>query len=683
MVLPDYVDQEFLRHLVLATPDPLFLCDEAGNIVLANEHALRAFGYELGELLGRSVEVLVPERFRPDHPQQRARYMANPAVRPMGQRRSLSAVHKNGREIPVEISLSTFTAGEKKYVLAAIRDVTEQRRMEAFIQDGNLILSRVAAGAPLAEALPMIVVFVERSGEKIRCAILRHETAKRAFVVEAAPSMPAEYVRKIESRRIDPGSGLWCEAAFYGESLIVTDVTAAAYRTEFAESAPAQTRACWSEPILDSQGELLGTFVVYGEEPREPSPREIEVLSLAAHMAGIGMERDRRGKQLQEQEQQLRRKHRLEAVGSLTGGIAHEFNNLLQTITAYTDFALSAIDPADPVQRDLTTVRTAAGRATALTRQLLSFCRQHPMDRRQLDLNALVDETCTMLRPLIGANIEFRILRATEKPEVAGDFGQLQQALINLCLNARDAMPEGGTLTISTRAATAACGRPECVGVRAPAVLTVQDTGCGMTPEIKERIFDPFFTTKELGRGTGLGLPAVHGIVEQHGGGIEIESAPGRGTTVRILLPPDGGKIVAAAEDVVSARIPLAGGTILVAEDDEAVRIALQRILESAGYTVLLAGDGEEAVQLFESRRGSIDLAMFDVIMPKRGGRWAAARLLEARPDLPIVFCTGYDPDADAAAWNEFPNATMLVKPVEAEHLLKCIRTKLEQLRQA
>lgn len=678
-MLPEFVDQEFLRHLFLATPDPLFLCNEVGEIILANEHALRTFGYERSELLNQPIEILVPERFRADHPRQRTHYLANPSVRPMGLRRSLHAVHKSGAEIAVEISLSTFTTAEQKYVLASVRDVSEQRRMEEFIQDGNLILSRLAAGTVLAEVLAMIIVFVERSLAGIRCAVLRQDPAKRALVVEAAPSLPAEFAQALENRRIEAGVGVWSEAAYYGEALIISDAHAAPYRDEFAALGLPDVRACWTEPVKDSHGDLLGAFVIYRNDPRDPDPRESDVLSLAAHMTGIGMERDRRGKQLQQQEQQLRRKHKLEAIGSLTGGIAHEFNNLLQTITAYTDFAQSATNPADPVQRDLSTVRTAADRATELTRQLLSFCRQHPINRRLLDLNELIDETYTLLRPLIGENIEVRILRSPEKAEILGDFGQLQQVLINVCLNARDAMPDGGVLVVSARSAAPPCSRPECVGVRAPALLTVQDTGCGMTPEVKERIFDPFFTTKELGRGTGLGLPAVLGIVQQHGGEIEVDTAPGRGTTVRILLPPPSGEATAAVGNVASERSSVRGETILLAEDDEPVRSAMQRILEGAGYVVIAAEDGRQAVQWFESRGGAIDLALLDVVMPKRGGRWAAARLRELRSDLPLIFCTGYDPDTAVASVEEFPDATTIVKPVHAAQLLAAVHAKLNQ----
>jgi nitrogen-specific signal transduction histidine kinase/FixJ family two-component response regulator len=406
-------------------------------------------------------------------------------------------------------------------------------------------------------------------------------------------------------------------------------------------------------------------------------------MTLAAHMVGIAMECDRRHRRLLEQDEQLRQKQKLEAVGSLTGGISHEFSNLLQTITAYTDFALANAAATEQIHEDLMNVRCAAKRATSLTRQLLSFCRRHPIDRRLINLNTLVQETCNLVQPLLGENIGLAVVQDATMPEVMGDYSQLQQSLINLCINARDAMPQGGRLSIRTQAVDNVPGITADDDSRVWAMLTVQDTGVGMSSELKSRIFEPFFTTKELGKGTGLGLPVVYGIVQQHDGILDVDTAPKRGTTFRIYLPSADGDAQSTAStergsrDCVTARNR---ETILVAEDDKAVRDALSRILQGAGYRIVLAQSGEDAVRLFQTHRNTLALAMLDVAMPGKGGRWAAAQIHGRCPEFPLIFCTGYDPDT-VKATEALADTPTIVKPVDAEHLLRTVGDTLAKSR--
>jgi PAS domain S-box-containing protein len=677
-------DDNLLRQLFSAAPDAQIVTDLDGKILLVNEQTLLTFGYQLEELLGLEVEVLIPERFRQDHPRRRSQYLADPSTRPMGPWRSFNGRHKRGMEIPVEVRLSKLAIPSGSYILAAIRDVSERRWMESMIQGNSMTLEMIATGALLSDVLITIVNLFEQSNPRIRCAVLRRDVHERRVVIEEASSLSEEYRRTITDKFTDPARELASEAVYQGERIVAIDAIGNYSRPEMGNP----IRACWSEPVKDSMGETLGAIVALCEEPRDPTPREREQLSFAAHMVGIGMERDCRSRQSLDQQAQLRQKHKLEAVGALAGGIAHEFNNLLQVISAYTDFALTNVPPTASTYQDLTTVRTAAKRATSLTRQLLGFCRRQPLEQQLFFPNRLMSETADLLRPLIGENTQLTVACDEKAPCVLGDVSQLQQVLMNLCINARDAMPEGGQLRISTQTVTPmsndAAPSHFLTKDHPGVVLTVQDTGIGMSADVRARIFEPFFTTKELGKGTGLGLSMAYGIIAQHGGQIKVDSEPGKGTTFRIFLPAaegDASKCVEPDSDTDKADHTAASeaSTILVVEDDASVRGALERIVRRAGYSVLTAENGDMALKLFEDHPNVPAMAVLDMVMPGLSGRAVAARMRELRPGFPLIFCTGYDPDGTAPLAGALTDVPTVGKPVEAEQLLKVVRSVLDK----
>ncbi len=676
-------DNEFIREVLFATPDNLVVIDHEGRIVLVNEQALDTFGFRRDELLGQRIEILIPPRYRHDHPQRRAEYLEAPSMRTMGLWRSLTAINKRGIEIPVEVSLNTVSTKTGRYVLAAIRNVSEQRWMESVIQCSNITLARIASGTPLEEVLTAIIAFIEQSCVNVRVCIVRCEAEENRLLVESVSTLSPRCCAALQNLDVNTRQGMWSEAAFHGERICITDICEKFFGPRHLDLVAEGIRGCWSEPIKDGKGNVLGAMVMFCEEPREPQAREVEAIHLFAHMVGIVMERDLRQRQLLEQEERLRHKHKLEAVGSLTGGIAHEFNNLLQTISAYTDFAIESVDPSEQALQDLVTVRCATQRATSLTRQLLSFCRQHPINRRRIDLTGLVNETINLVQPLLGENIKlvFEQDSAPALSEVIGDFGQLQQTLINLCINSRDAMPDGGRMRICTVAVEQIPGRPSPENRHGWVMLSVQDTGCGMTREVKDRIFEPFFTTKELGKGTGLGLPMVYGVVQQHDGVLEVDSTPQGGTTFRIYLPTTE-SIGSPPAECELFEVPktnlLKGGseTILLAEDEQSVREALERMLKEAGYAVVSAETGEDAVRLFATHRDSVALVMLDVVMPGHGGRWAAAQIKELSPETPLILCTGYDPTASGGR-EDFGDLSTIIKPVDRKQLLAMVQDQL------
>ncbi|MFO0584313.1 MAG: ATP-binding protein [Anaeromyxobacter sp.] len=359
----------------------------------------------------------------------------------------------------------------------------------------------------------------------------------------------------------------------------------------------------------------------------------------------------------------LEETQRLEAVGRLAGGIAHDLNNLLTPILVCARLVKDGLPAADPAREDLETITRAAERARALTAQVLAFSRRQRLELKVLDLNEVVRGFHELLPRLIGEDVKVRVSTAPGRLRVRGDAGQLQQVLMNLAVNARDAMPGGGVLELSTAARADGA-----------AVLSVRDSGVGMDAALQARAFEPFFTTKPVGKGTGLGLSTCHGIVKQHGGEIELESAPGRGTTFRITLPgaaeePEAPAAATAPAAAAAARAPGAG-TILLVEDEPLVRQLATRVLSAAGYAVVEAENGPGALALARRLEG-IDLLLTDVVMPGIGGRELRDRIVAEHPGVPVLFMSGYPalPGSDEPL-GFAPNEVILPKPFTGEELL-------------
>lgn len=380
-------------------------------------------------------------------------------------------------------------------------------------------------------------------------------------------------------------------------------------------------------------------------------------------------------------EAQLRQAQKMEAIGQLAGGVAHDFNNLLQAIRGYTDLSLAALDEDGPLRANLQEVRRASDRAAALTRRLLAFSRRETVQPRHLDLNDVIGDLMKMLRRVIGEHVELAVREQTRVPPVYADPGHLEQILMNLCINARDAMAGGGTVTIETGVAhfdAESCRQKPWAKEGDFVVLTVSDTGKGIPEEIHDRIFEPFFTTKDMGEGTGLGLATVYAIVERQGGMIRFESAPACGTTFRVYFPAAEAPPAASADDARDADGAGGSETILLAEDDESVRKLAATVLERAGYRLVLARDGDEALRLFEQHAETIDLAIVDVVMPRKSGREVHDAVRAARPGVPVLFTSGYSRGAIEASRLPAGGSQLLQKPYSPGALLREVRQALD-----
>jgi PAS domain S-box-containing protein len=378
-------------------------------------------------------------------------------------------------------------------------------------------------------------------------------------------------------------------------------------------------------------------------------------------------------------EQQLLQAQKLEAVGRLAGGIAHDFNNLLTSINGLSDLVTADLEPG-PIRNDVQQIRAAGERAAQLTRQLLAFSRRQVLQPQRVDLNAIVREVAGMLYRVIAENIIVGVELTGANPTLRADPGQVSQVLMNLAVNARDAMPTGGRLDIRTAVLEAdhdTARRLELPGPGAYAQLTVVDTGCGMSEETRAHAFEPFFTTKPPGEGTGLGLATVYGIVKQSGGGIVIESEVGRGTSMRILLPVEPGDVAARPEPEEGPGLA-ATATVLVVEDEVCVRRLVTRVLQREGLRVLEAENAAAALELSRTFGEPIELLVTDVIMPGMSGPELSQALRRERPELRVILMSGYTPDAVRSQGLIAPDTAFVEKPMAPSRLVRAVRDALE-----
>jgi signal transduction histidine kinase len=379
---------------------------------------------------------------------------------------------------------------------------------------------------------------------------------------------------------------------------------------------------------------------------------------------------------------QLLQAQKMESIGRLAGGVAHDFNNILTAILSYAELSLMKLPEHDPLRGHLISIQEASEKAAKLTHQLLAFSRRQVLEMKVVDLNAIIRGLAKMLTRMIGEDMLLELRIGAMASFVRADEGQIEQVLMNLAVNARDAMPSGGRLLIETADVAPDDAVLKSQGVADPGqyvMLSVTDSGAGMSDEVRERIFEPFFTTKELGRGTGLGLATVYGIVKQHGGHIIVDSEPGKGTLFRILLPITAAPGPEQAAEP-SGPLPTGAETVLVVEDDELVRGLIDEVLAPLGYRVLITASGDDALKTSDSFPGPVDLLLTDVVMPGMNGRQLAEVMRTRRPGIKVLFMTGYTQDALSTQGILEPGVALIHKPLRPGTLARQIRQVLDSV---
>jgi signal transduction histidine kinase len=539
------------------------------------------------------------------------------------------------------------------------------------------ILEMIARGVPLLEVLDRLTRLNETEFPGLLASILLLDPTGKCLRHAAAPSLPESYTKAIDGAPIGPQAGSCGTAAYRKETVIVTDIQADPLWNDYRYLAePHELRACWSMPIFSQQGKVLGTFAMYYREVRSPSRAELQSLKATTHLAGIAIEKA-------QLEERLRDAQKMEAFGQLAGGIAHDFNNILTAVKG--NVSLLQVDGLSEPERVAVTneISDAADRAASLTRHLLTFSRRRLMEPQALDLNEIVAAVVKMLRRLIGEHIILETRYARGAVPVYADASMLEQVLVNLAVNSRDAMAKGGQLILET--ATVQVGKSEVLLSRhgrpgQHACLTVSDTGAGIAAEHLPHIFEPFFTTKEFGKGTGLGLSTVLGIIEQHRGWIEVQSQLGSGTTFHVYLPRSTKKKITSARPVEEPAIRGGTETILLVEDEEAVRRSIEKMLARYGYQIHTAVCGGTALEIWRQYHQSIQLIVTDVVMPGAvSGRALFDQMRSEKPDLKVIYCSGYPDDVlgNDALLRRNPN--FIEKPFAPEKLLRKIRACLDR----
>jgi PAS domain S-box-containing protein len=624
-----------LRAAVESAPSGLLMVDAEGRIVLVNKEIERLFGYPREELLGRSVDLLVPDALRQGHGDFRKGFLTDPRVRAMGAGRDLYGRRKDGTQVPVEIGLTPVATEEGLFILSSIVDITARRGAEA----------RFRAAV---ESSPAGMVMVDGQGR----IVLVNREVERMFGWQREELMGRSIELLVPAR--------------YGDEH-------PKYREGFFHAPDARPMGVGRD--------LFGLRKDGTEVPVEIGLNPIETeegLFVLSSIVDIS-ERKRDEAERERLEQELRQAQKMDAVGTLAGGIAHDFNNILAAILGFAELLGDSVSGAQGRQ-DLEELIAFTKRGKSLVEKIQAFGQRREGERRALDLGGPVREVASFLRSSLSPGIEISAAIHPEAPLVVADPSAMHQVLMNLGMNAGHAMPGGGRLSFEVDPLyvtdSRARAHPE-LREGHHALISVQDTGTGIPPEIQARVFEPFFTTKPVGQGSGLGLAIVHRIVQDHGGVLELESAPGAGTTFRVIVP--AADLHGAEEPNPATEAPKGSGErVLYVDDEPGLALVGKRRLERLGYRVVLAGDGEEAVERFRAAPDDFDVVVSDYLMPRRNGIELATEITRIRPDLPVVILTGFIDDLPEAVVRAAGVREILRKPATAGELAAVLSRVLE-----
>ncbi len=617
--------------------DGIITIDQSGAIESVNPAAEKMFGYRASELLGQNVKVLMPAPYREQHDDYVANYLATGEKKIIGIGREVVGQRRDGTVFPMDLAVSEVVIGGKRTFMGTVRDITQRKEIEEALRHERDFAESLVETAqvivlvldPEARIVRFNRFFEEISGYSL------DEVRGRDWFETFLPPRDRDRIRTVFARVMDdaPSRG--------NVNPIVT-------------RSGAERQIEWHNKTLrDADGEITGVLAT-GHDITE----RLEL------------------------EEQFRQAQKMEAIGRLAGGVAHDFNTLLGSILGYSEMLLDALPEEDPLRRPVAQIRRGAERGAGLTRQLLAFSRRQVLQPEVLDLNAVLGDMDDMLRRLIGADFELEHRQEGELGTVKVDAGQIQQVIMNLVVNACDSMAdgEGRRIVIATENVDVGEAHPDRGAVLAPGRyvrLTVSDTGCGMDEETRRRIFEPFFTTKEVGKGTGLGLSTVYGIVRQSGGGVAVESRPGKGSTFKVYLLRAEEEAVGKVEKPAVSRPRLGTETVLLVEDDEMFLELLAEVLEANGYRVLAAGDPADALALGESHNGPLDLLVSDMVMPGMSGKELAGRLARHRPEMKVLLMSGYSDEAleERGVSSE---AGFIPKPFSTRELVEKVRQTLD-----
>ena len=608
--------------------------DENGNMFYTNPAFDTMFGYSRGELIGAHVSLL---NANPDE----SRRLMDTIVEALKTEGVWSGEFQNrkkdGTNVFTSAHISTLNISGRTCAISVQEDITERKEIEdalrlvvagtshGFGQDFIRSLVRQLAAA-LCVRFAFVTELSDSQEDRVRILALWHGSGfSDNFEYDLQDTPCAEVVAKKMTYIPNRVQELFPKDTLLQEMGIESYLAI---------------------PLFDEAGKPLGHLGVMHDEPMGEATFAESILRVFASRAGAELERKRAEAALEKSHKQLRQAQKMEAIGKLAGGVAHDFNNLLTVINGYCEILLEELPSHFPHRQEIEGIHRASDRAALLTRQLLAFSRKQILKLETLNANDVVAELVVMLERIISESIEMRFHESSQPLMVKADSGQVEQALLNIVINAQDAMNEGGQLTIQTGLVPLdSIGNPSLpVNTSADYVeISVRDTGEGMGEETKQRLFEPFYTTKDVGEATGLGLAVVYGIMRQHDGYIEVESEQGKGTTIKLYFPAVENIGIVQTQSDETFHLESRGETVMLVEDDDNVRKIGVRMLGGFGYEVLTARDGVEAVEIFKRERENIDLVLLDVVMPRMSGPETYKQMRAFKADLPAIFVTGHD----------------------------------------
>lgn len=681
--------QERNMAIIETALDGVITIDAAGIITDWNTQTTAIFGWTRTEALGQPLsQMVIPPRDRDAYVRGLREYFKAGVGSILNRRIEIMAQHKDGREFPVELSVSPARVGESYMFSAFVRNITDRRRAERRLASQYAVTRVLGVAGTLEEAMPRIMEAVGNSLEWDLGVFWRVD--KQAGLLRClnhwkASSIGAEeFIRVTAEKTFQRGEGLPGRIWESGVPIWVTDVMCDSGFLRSTAMVDDELHGAFGFPIRVA-GEIEGVIEFFSRQVEESDEELLKMMADIGLKIGQFGERARAEDALRQAETQLRQSQKMEAIGRLAGGVAHDFNNLLTVIRGYSELILARMSQEESSRRDMEEVKKAADRAAGLTRQLLAFSRRQLVAAKIINVNAIVMNMDTMLRRLMGEDIiELWTDLEPDVWPIKADPGQIEQVVMNLAVNARDAMPTGGRLTIETRNIAVQKGTHQDQALLEEGsyvMLALKDSGLGMTKEVQAHLFEPFYTTKESGKGTGLGLSTVYGIVKQSGGTIAIESEPGCGTVCKIYFPRVTESIQESDAPQKEGRTNHGQETILLVEDDPSVRGFVHETLKMNGYQVLVARHGIEALLVGTRHMGPIHLLLTDVVMPQMSGPEVAEKLTTLRPDAKVLYMSGY-PDHPVFKKGEVQLETNFIqKPFTPDALLEKVREVLDRVK--
>ena len=662
---------DLYRRLFEATPDGVVVVDSEGRIVLVNARAGSLFGYRESEMLGRTIEALLPERYRAVHGSHRSHFMAHASTRPMGSGMNLVGLRSDGMEFPIEVGLaplgeaagarlaaayvrdlSPTDRGQTAFKQARYQEVVRRFSQEAFTE---MDLERVVQRAP-----EILVAALEcDASELLMLSKDRREFRRRAAFGAPAPDTPVS---------VDDTVALAGWVASSGEPLVVEDIEAEPrWRAGIVRGFG--FRSAMAVPV-QVRGQTVGVFTACSHQVTRISHEDVSVLSAVAYLLSVVLER-------QQGEERLAQGQKMEALGQLTGGVAHDFNNILTVVLGNLQLLDDLLQDQPSVHKLAAAATRAAGRGADLTRKLLTFARKQPLAPRAIAVNLFLQSWSELLARTLDESIQVAVAACDPELIMHADPGLLETALFNLALNARDAMPQGGRITVQADTLIVTPDDPVDARELKPGryvVLSLSDTGHGMDAEVMSHVFEPFFTTRD-GRGSGLGLAMVYGFVKQTGGGVAVYSEIGQGSTFKLYLPQ--------VSDLLEVPEPAEGRRggherVLLVEDDEGVRVLAEAFLEAMGYQVVAAAHAAQALAIL-AHDPAFDLLFSDVVLPGGlSGPQLAQQAMQRVPTLRALLASGYPRDALSGLVGDLADVALLSKPYSRDDLARAVRQALD-----